>query len=227
MYKVLIVEDDLTIAKLLKESLNKWKYEVKYITEFKNVLEEFVDYIPQLVLLDISLPFFNGYYWCSEIRKISKVPIIFISSANENMNIIMAINMGADDFIAKPFSLDVIVAKVQALIRRTYSFQGQVNIIEHNGVILSLNDNTLIYNSNKLELTKNDFKILQILFENAGNIVNRNDIIIRLWENDNFIDDNTLTVNITRIRKKLNDIGLKDFILTKKGIGYSLNKVIT
>ncbi len=222
MYKILIVEDDLIIAKLLKEALIKWKYEVKYITEFKNVLDEFINYMPQLVLLDISLPFFNGYYWCNEIRKISKVPIIFISSANENMNIIMAINMGGDDFIFKPFSLDVVIAKIQALIRRTYSFQGQVNIIEHNGAILSLNDNTLIYNNNKLELTKNDFKILQILFENAGNIVSRNDIMIRLWENDNFIDDNTLTVNITRIRKKLNDIGLKDFILTKKGIGYGL-----
>ncbi len=222
MYKILIVEDDLIIAKLLKESLIKWKYEVKYVTEFKNVLNEFISYMPQLVLLDISLPFFNGYYWCNKIRKISKVPIIFISSANENMNIIMAINMGGDDFIFKPFSLDVVIAKIQALIRRTYSFQGQVNIIEHNGAILSLNDNTLIYNNNKLELTKNDFKILQILFENAGNIVSRNDIMIRLWENDNFIDENTLTVNITRIRKKLNDIGLKDFIITKKGIGYGL-----
>lgn len=222
MYKILIVEDDLIISKLLKEALIKWKYEVKYVTEFKNVLNEFISYMPQLVLLDISLPFFNGYYWCNEIRKISKVPIIFISSANENMNIIMAINMGGDDFIFKPFSLDVVIAKIQALIRRTYSFQGQVNIIEHNGAILSLNDNTLIYNNNKLELTKNDFKILQILFENAGNIVSRNDIMIRLWENDNFIDENTLTVNITRIRKKLNDIGLKDFILTKKGIGYGL-----
>ncbi len=222
MYKILIVEDDLIIAKLLKESLIKWKYEVKYVTEFKNVLNEFISYMPQLVLLDISLPFFNGYYWCNKIRKISKVPIIFISSANENMTIIMAINMGGDDFIFKPFSLDVVIAKIQALIRRTYSFQGQVNIIEHNGAILSLNDNTLIYNNNKLELTKNDFKILQILFENAGNIVSRNDIMIRLWENDNFIDENTLTVNITRVRKKLNDIGLKDFIITKKGIGYGL-----
>lgn len=222
MYKILIVEDDLTIAKLLKEALTKWKYEVKYITDFQNVLEEFIHYMPQLILLDISLPFFNGYHWCNEIRKISKVPIIFISSTNENMNIIMAINMGGDDFISKPFNLDIIIAKIQALIRRTYSFQGQVNIIEHNGVILSLNDNTLIYDNIKLELTKNDFKILQILFENIDNIVSRNDIIVRLWENDDFIDDNTLTVNITRIRKKLDDIGLKNFIITKKGIGYGI-----
>lgn len=222
MYRILIVEDDLTIAKILKETLEKWKYEVEYIVDFMNVLEKFVQYMPQLVLLDISLPFFNGYHWCTEIRKISKIPIIFISSANDNMNIIMAINMGADDFVSKPFDLDIIVAKIQAIIRRTYSFYGQTNMIEHRGVILSLNENNLIYGDKKLELTKNDFRILLILFENAGNIVARDDIMIRLWENDNFIDDNTLTVNVARIRKKLDDIGLGDFIVTKKGIGYGI-----
>lgn len=220
MYRLLILEDDLIIAKSLKKFLGEWGYEVEYITDFRTVIEQFNKYNPQLILLDISLPFFNGYHWCVEIRKLSKVPIIFISSASDNMNIIMAINMGADDFISKPFDLNVIVAKVQALIRRTYSFKGQTNIIEHKGVILNLNDTSLSYKDKKLELTKNDFKILKILFENIGKVVSRNTIMERLWDSDSFIDDNTLTVNVTRIRKKLDDIGLNNFIITKKGTGY-------
>lgn len=169
------------------------------------------------------LPFFNGFHWCSEIRKFSKVPVMFISSAQDNMNIVMAMNMGGDDFIAKPFDLNVLTAKVGALLRRTYSFQGQVNIIEHKGVVLNLSDTTLTYKDNKIELTKNDYKILQILMENVGRVVSREDIMQRLWESDNFIDDNTLTVNVTRLRKKLADFGLKDFIITKKGLGYMVN----
>lgn len=169
------------------------------------------------------LPFFNGFHWCSEIRKFSKVPVMFISSAQDNMNIVMAMNMGGDDFIAKPFDLNVLTAKVGALLRRTYSFQGQVNIIEHKGVVLNLSDTTLTYKDNKIELTKNDYKILQILMENVGRVVSREDIMQRLWESDNFIDDNTLTVNVTRLRKKLADFGLKDFIVTKKGLGYMVN----
>lgn len=172
---------------------------------------------------DIMLPFFNGFHWCSEIRKFSKVPVMFISSAQDNMNIVMAMNMGGDDFIAKPFDLNVLTAKVGALLRRTYSFQGQVNIIEHKGVVLNLSDTTLTYKDNKIELTKNDYKILQILMENVGRVVSREDIMQRLWESDNFIDDNTLTVNVTRLRKKLADFGLKDFIITKKGLGYMVN----
>lgn len=220
MYKILIIEDDLVIAESLKKHLSKWDYEVEYVTDFKDVLKQFILYEPQLVLMDLSLPFFNGYHWCSEIRKLSKVPIIFISSANENMNIVMAINMGGDDFIAKPFDLAVIVAKIQALLRRAYSFQGKVNIMEYNGVILNLSDATLTYHDAKLHLTKNDFKILQILLEHPKTVVSRDTIMTRLWESESFIDDNTLTVNITRLRKKLEEIGLKDFIATKKGIGY-------
>lgn len=220
MYKILIVEDDLIISESLKRFLCEWGYEAECIVDFRTVIEQFIKYTPQLILLDISLPFFNGYHWCTEIRKISKVPIIFISSASDNMNIVMAINMGGDDFIPKPFDLNIVVVKIQALIRRAYSFQGQTNIIEHKGVILNLNNTTLIYKDKKVDLTKNDFKILQILFENIGKVVSRDEIIKRLWESDNFIDDNTLTVNLTRIRKKLCEIDLNDFIITKKGIGY-------
>lgn len=222
MYKILIIEDDRTIANVLAEHLRTWDYEVHCVTNFKNVMEDFREYEPQLVLLDIVLPLFNGFHWCQEIRKISKVPIIFLSSANDNMNIVMAMNMGGDDFIEKPFDLNVLTAKIQALLRRTYSFQGQLNVLEYKGVILNLNDAALTYEGRRLDLTKNDFKILQILMENAGKIVKRERIMERLWESDEFIDDNTLTVNITRLRRKLEGIGITDFICTKKGIGYLL-----
>lgn len=220
LHKILIVEDDMVIAKVIANHLTKWNYEVKYITDFRDVNEEFIQYDPQLVLLDISLPFYNGYHWCSEIRKLSKVPIIFISSAADNMNIVMAMDIGGDDFIAKPFDLSVLVAKINALIRRTYSFQGQSNLIQQKGVILNLNDTCITYKGNKVELTRNDFKIMQILMENSGKVVAREKIMISLWESDSFIDDNTLTVNIARLRKKLEEIGIYDFIITKKGIGY-------
>ncbi|WP_281531973.1 response regulator transcription factor [Anaerocolumna aminovalerica] len=220
MYKILIVEDDTIIAKAMKKHVETWGYEAEYVTDFKDVLSKFVSFQPQLVLLDISLPFYNGFYWCSEIRKVSKVPIIFISSASDNMNIVMAMNMGGDDFIAKPFDLSVLMAKIQAMLRRTYDFAGQSTLIEHKGAILDTSDATLTYNGKKIDLTKNDNRILQILMENKGKIVSRDSIMTKLWETDDYIDDNTLTVNMTRIRKKLESIGLTDFILTRKGIGY-------
>ncbi|MBU3877986.1 response regulator transcription factor [Faecalicatena sp. AGMB00832] len=220
MYKILIVEDDLTIAKTIQSHLIKWDYQVRCITDFKNVQEEFIAFEPHLVLMDILLPFYNGFHWCTQIRAISKVPIVFLSSASDNMNIVMAMNMGGDDFIEKPFDLNVLTAKIQALLRRTYSFQGQLSVLEYRGVILNLNDASVVYQDQKLELTKNDFKILQLLMENAGKIVKRERIMERLWESDEFIDDNTLTVNITRLRKKLEGINVRDFIVTKKGIGY-------
>ena len=210
----------MTIAKTLANHLEKWSYTVQYVTDFEDVMKAFATFDPQLVLMDIMLPFYNGYHWCTEIRKISKVPVIFLSSMSDNMNIVMAINMGGDEFIEKPFDLNVITAKIQALLRRTYAFQGMVNVIEHKGVMLNLNDATMTYKEEKLSLTKNDYKILQILLENAGRIVAREEIMTRLWESDEFIDDNTLTVNVTRLRKKLEEIGLEDYILTKKGIGY-------
>lgn len=220
MYKILIVEDDLIIAKTVKNHIRSWGFEAECVTDFKDVLAAFVSYSPQLILLDITLPFFNGYHWCSEIRKVSKVPIIFISSASDSMNIVMAMNMGGDDFIAKPFDLNVLTAKVQALLRRTYDFTGQTNLLEHKGSILNISDATLNYHDRKIELSKNENKILQILFENKGKAVSRDTIMTRLWETDSYIDDNTLTVNITRLRKKLQEVGLSDFITTKKGIGY-------
>ena len=208
MYRILIVEDDRVIAQTLASHLCRWDYETKCVEDFKNVAEEFRQYDPQLVLLDIMLPFFNGFHWCQEIRRFSKVPIVFLSSANDNMNIVMAMNMGGDEFIEKPFDLNVVTAKVQAILRRTYSFQGTVNVMEYRGAVLNLNDATFVKGGQKAELTKNEFRILQMLLENAGRIVSRDSIITRLWESDEFIDDNTLTVNVARLRKKLELIGL-------------------
>lgn len=224
MYKILIVEDDRIIAQALASHLRRWDYETKCAENFKNIMDEFRQYDPQLVLLDIMLPFFNGFHWCQEIRKISETPIIFLSSANDNMNIVMAMNMGGDEFIEKPFDLNVVTAKVQAILRRSYSFKGTVNVMEYHGAVLNLNDGTLTYKEQKTELTKNEFRILEMLLENAGRIVSRDSIITRLWESDEFIDDNTLTVNIARLRKKLEQIGLEKMIRTKKGIGYMVEQ---
>lgn len=220
MYKVLIVEDDKTISKILGEHLSGWGYEVGQVNDFEHVLEEFIAFDPQIVLLDIGLPYFNGHHWCGEIRGISKVPIIFISSADDNMNIVMALNMGGDDFIAKPFDLNIVTAKVQALLRRTYSFKEQTNLIEHRGAVLNLSDATLSYQNERIELTKNEYRILQILMSRIGEIVSRDEIMRALWEDDSFVDDNTLTVNVTRLRKKLEEAGICGYIKTKKGIGY-------
>ena len=222
MSKILIVEDDRTIAENLAAHLRRWNYEVEYAEDFKNVMEQFGRFEPQLVLLDIVLPFYNGFYWCQEIRKLSNVPIIFLSSANDNMNIVMAMNMGGDEFIEKPFDLGVVTAKIQAVLRRVYSLQGAVNIMDYQGLLLNLGDATVTFQGEKLELTKNEFRILQILMENAEKIVSRDEIIARLWESDEFIDDNTLTVNVARLRKKLESLGAKDLIRTKKGVGYFL-----
>jgi DNA-binding response OmpR family regulator len=222
MHKIFIVEDDGVIAKTMEKYLETWGYSVRRVTDFSDVLSGFVSFDPQLVLLDISLPFYNGYHWCREIRSVSKVPIIFISSASENMNIVMAMNMGGDDFIAKPFDLDVLIAKVQALLRRTYDFAGHSNLMECRGVILNTSDATLSYDGEKLELTKSEYKIIQLLMENRGRTVSRDAIMTRLWENDSFVDENALTVCITRLRRKLESAGLSDFIATKKGIGYQV-----
>lgn len=220
MYRILIVEDDMTIAKVLAAHLEKWGYETRCAENFKNIMNDFLDFEPQLLMLDIGLPFFNGFHWCQEIRKVSQVPIMFLSSLDDNMNIVMAMNMGGDEFIEKPFDLNVVTAKVQALLRRTYAFQGSSNLLEHDGIMLNLGDATVLYQDQKVELTKNEFRILQILFERAGKIVSRDEIIERLWDSDEFIDDNTLTLNVARLRKKLESVGRKDMIRTKKGIGY-------
>lgn len=222
MYKIQVVEDDNTIAEEVRKFLSKWGYEVECVTDFNNVLGHFTGFMPQLVLMDIGLPFYNGYFWCSEIRKVSQVPIIFISSASDNMNIVMAVNMGGDDFLVKPFDLEVLAAKVQAILRRTYSFHNQTNLMEYQGIILNVPGMTLTYQEEKLELTRNEFKIMQILFENRETVVSREKIMKKLWDDDCFVDDNTLTVNINRLRKRLESIGISDLILTKKGVGYQL-----
>ena len=222
MYRIFLVEDDETIARLIKKHLEKWEYEVSTVQDFGNVLGEFAVCDPQLVLLDIRLPFYNGHYWCTQIRQVSKVPIIFLSSVSDNMNIVMAMNMGADDFIPKPFDLEVLTAKVQALLRRSYDFAGSSSMLEHKGMLLNLSDATLLYQEQKVELTKNELKILQTLIENKMQVVTRETLMTRLWESDMYVDENTLSVNVNRLRKKLTSIGLEDSSLTKKGIGYQI-----
>lgn len=220
MYKILIVEDDLGISNAIKLQAETWNFDVKLIKDFNNVLAEFSEFEPHIVLMDISLPFFDGYYWCKKIRDISKVPIIFISSATDKMNIIMTINMGADDFISKPFDMNVLIAKIQALLRRTYDFTSTNSILEHKGAFLNTENNTLTFKDEKIDLTKNDYKILLCLMTNKGKVVSREELMEQLWETDVFIDENTLTVNVNRLRKKLDNVGLKNFISTKFGIGY-------
>ena len=221
MFKVLIVEDDVKIRDIILENIHKWGYEGMIVEDFSKVVERFAEYQPHLVLLDINLPAFDGFYWCGKIREVSKVPILFISSRNSNMDIIMAVNMGGDDFVQKPFSLDVLLAKVNALLRRTYSYVDvETNILEHQGVVLNLKDSCVLYQQQKQGLTKNEFKILYILMKNNGKVVSRDDIMRKLWEDESFVDDNTLTVNINRLRKDLGDMGLEDFIKTKRGQGY-------
>lgn len=222
MYRVMIVEDDEVIAGTLKKHLEQWQYDVHIVSDLSDVMGEFANYSPHLVLMDIKLPFYNGYHWCSEIRKVSKLPIMFLSSASDNMNIVMAMNMGGDDFVAKPFDLDVLTVKVQALIRRSYDFSVGSSVISHRDAMLNLTDATLNYKDEKIELTKNELKILQTLMENKEKIVSRDDLMAKIWESDDYIDENTLSVNVNRLRKKLSAIGLDDFIITKKGLGYKL-----
>ena len=220
-YRILLVEDDETMVDILKRNLEKWGYLVHVAEDFQNVMQEFQDFEPQLVLMDISLPFYNGYYWCGEIRKVSKVPVIFLSSSGDDMNLVMAINLGADDFVAKPFRMEVLTAKIQAVLRRTYTF-GTVSpsVLTHKGLTLNLDTSVLSYGQEKLELGKNEFGILRTLMEHPGKIIERSVLIRNLWESESFIDDNTLTVNVTRLRRRLEDIGLKNYILTRKGMGY-------
>lgn len=220
MYTVYLVEDDPVIADVVAARLRQWGMAVAVAADFADVTGEFVRLSPQLVLLDVGLPCFSGYHWCTEIRRLSKVPILFLSSASDNLNMVMAMQMGADDFIAKPFDLDVLTVKIQALLRRTYDFQGQAAFLEHRGAVLRLDDATLHVAGVQIDLTRNEFRILQVLLENKGRIVSRDELMKHLWESDAFVDDNTLTVNVARLRRKLEDAGLPGFIGTKKGAGY-------
>ena len=220
MYRIFFVVDDPGIASAIAEQTTMWGLDARCVADFRNVMADFAEYDPHLVLLDIVLPFFNGYHWCSEIRRVSKVPVIFISSASDNMNIVMAVNMGGDDFIAKPFDQRVLIAKIQAMLRRTYDFASAVPILEHRGALLNTGDNTLTFREETIPLTKNEYRILLALMENKGKVVSRERLMERLWETDSFVDENTLTVNVNRLRKKLDAAGLRDFITTKFGVGY-------
>ena len=223
MYRIFIVEDDDGIAGAVKAQLSRWGYEATAAEDLAHVTDEFIKYEPHLVVMDISLPFFDGFYWCREIRKSSSVPIIFLSSAGDSMSMVMAINMGADDFVAKPFDMSVLTAKIQALLRRSYDYAETSPRLHHRGAVLNTSDNTLSYNGSVIELTKNEYRILLTLFENKGRIVSREALMEALWNSDSFIDDNTLTVNVNRLRKKLEGAGLTSFISTKVGVGYILS----
>lgn len=220
MYRLLVIEDDKGIADAIKTQAEMWNLDTHCIQNFRNVMAEFASFNPHIILLDISLPFYNGYHWCNEIRKVSKVPIIFISSASDNMNMIMAMNMGGDDFIAKPFDQSVLMAKLQAMLRRTYDFAAAVPVLEHRGALLNTGDSTLCYGEEKITLSKNEFRILLVLMQNKGKVVSREKLIERLWESDSFVDENTLSVNVNRLRKRLDSAGLENFITTKFGVGY-------
>ena len=220
MYRLFVVEDDLGIANAICDQAAMWDMETRIVKDFRNVAAEVADFSPHIILLDIKLPCFNGFHWCSEIRKFSRVPIIFISSESDNMNVIMAMNMGGDDFIAKPFDQSVLMAKIQALLRRTYDFAASVPVLEHRGVILDMGENSVLYEGKRIELTKNEYRILLTLMQNKGCVTSREKLMEALWQTDCFVDENTLSVNVGRLRKKLEAEGLDDFITTKFGEGY-------
>lgn len=220
MYRILVIEDDRSIADAITSLLSTWDMSAHTATDFRNILSEFASFEPHLILLDIRLPFYNGYHWCQEIRRVSKVPIIFISSASDSMNIVMAMNMGADDFIAKPFDMNVLLAKVQALLRRTYDFAADASLLEHHGAILNIGDGTLTYMGETIPLSKNEYRILLTLMQNKGKVVSREKLMEALWATDSFVDENTLSVNVNRLRKRLDAVGLTEFITTQHGVGY-------
>ena len=224
MYRIFLVEDDSVIAGEMKRVIDSWGFETKCAEDFRSVLEEFSAFDPHLVLLDLALPFYNGCHWCREIRRVSSVPILFISSAADNMSMVMAMNMGADDFIAKPVDMNVLVAKLKAVLRRCYDYVEQFPTFTCRGAVFHPADATMEYQGQRLSLTKNDCRILQTLLEHKGSLVSRDTLMMRLWETDSFIDENTLTVNIARLRRKLVGLGLTDLIVTKKGMGYMIGE---
>lgn len=224
MYRIFMIEDDRGILDAVKNSAEKWELQIFGVKNFRNILSEFSEMQPHLVIMDVGLPAFDGYHWCKEIRKISNVPILFLSSASDNMNMVMAMNMGGDDFVAKPFDTDVLLAKIQALLRRAYNFAANMHILEYEGAFLNTENCSLTYEDKTIGLTKNENRILSLLLENKGKIVSRERLMDALWETDSYVDDNTLTVNIGRLRKKLDTKGLSDFIRTKFGVGYYIGE---
>ncbi|WP_304680871.1 response regulator transcription factor [uncultured Clostridium sp.] len=220
MKKILIIEDDLNVARELSISLKKWSFEVDIIKNFDNILKEVIYNKPSLILMDVNLPYYDGFYWCEKIREVSKVPIIFLSSRDSNMDIIMGINNGGDDYVTKPFSTEVLISKINALLRRSYDYNNSDTLIYYNDAVLDIEKCIFRYDDKEIELTKNEIKILSLLIKNKEKVVSREKIMMSLWNDDEFVNDNTLTVNITRLRGKINELGLKDIIKTKKGIGY-------
>lgn len=220
MKKILLIEDDLDVARELSLSLRRWDLEVELVDDFNNIVKEFIDKKPSLLLMDINLPFYDGFYWCQKIREYSKVPIIFLSSRDSNMDIIMGMNNGGDDYITKPFSVDVLVSKINALLRRSYDYTSSDSLVYYNDAVLDIERCIFRYNDKEIELTKNEIKILSLLIKNKGKVVSREKLMMLLWNDDEFVSDNTLTVNVTRLRGKIKELGLDDIIKTKKGIGY-------
>lgn len=220
-YKIYVVEDDAMLADEIGRLLMKWGYEVWVAERFDNILEEFLTIKPQVVLMDVNIPYFDGFYWCKRIREFSAVPIIYISSRDSSMDVIMAMNNGGDDYLTKPFDNAVLVAKLQAVIRRAYEYSIQEPLVlSHRGLTLNVAEATAVYNQHKCELTKNELKILKLLMENQGKIVSREALMRSLWDDEIYVNENTLTVNVNRVRLKLEELGLQSFITTKKGMGY-------
>ena len=220
MYKILLIEDDIDLAKETGLALEKWGFKVDLINNFENIIEEFIEKKPEVVLLDVNLPLYNGFYWCEKIREISKTPIIFLSSRDSDMDLIMGINNGGDDYITKPFSIDVLVTKINAIIRRVYNYNKSNNILGYKDLIFDVEKGIIKYNDKSIELTKNEIKIFTLLLKNKDKVVSRESLMMSLWDSDEFVTDNALTVNINRLRSKVKDLGIDDFIKTKKGIGY-------
>ena len=220
MYRIFLVEDDPVIADAVVRHLSQWGWEAKAAADFSDVFAEYAAFAPHLVLMDIRLPFFNGYHWCTELRKVSRVPIIFLSSVSDNMNIVTAMDLGGDDFVPKPFDLSVLSAKVRSTLRRCYDFAAPQPVLAHRGAEMDTADASLRYRGEKLDLSRNEFRILQVLLEQKGRTVSRDALMQKLWETDSFVDENTLSVNVNRLRRKLDELGLTDFIRTKKGMGY-------
>ena len=220
MYKILLIEDDIDLAKETGLALEKWGFKVDLINNFENIIEEFIEKKPEVVLLDVNLPLYNGFYWCEKIREISKTPIIFLSSRDSDMDLIMGINNGGDDYITKPFSIDVLVTKINAIIRRVYNYNKSNNILGYKGLMFDVEKGIIKYNDKSIELTKNEIKIFTLLLKNKDKVVSRESLMMSLWDSDEFVTDNALTVNINRLRSKIKDLGIEDFIKTKKGIGY-------
>ncbi|MFD1956312.1 response regulator transcription factor [Paenibacillus thailandensis] len=220
MFHILLVEDDEKIRAIVADTLRKWQFAVSEVTDFGTVLETFHAVQPHLVVMDINLPVRDGFYWCQQIRGESKVPILFLSSRDQNMDVIMAINMGGDDYVQKPFELDVLVAKINALLRRNYTYQVNSRQLSHRGLSLHLSNSTVQFGEQTLELSRNEFIVMQALMRSVGSIVAREQLMQALWNDDQFVDDNTLTVNVNRLRRKLAQLGLEDFIVTRKGMGY-------